>query len=556
MKAVALVCVVMSSAVVVATLGCGGAAPGPAPTLVSVVPSTGFTPGGAELTLRGSGFLAGGTNTVWVGAVSATDVVVLDDATLRCTLPAGAVGTASVEVRNENGTATLPDAFTYYGFPPNFLGSDVHVDSDDTTNSNNVVMCRNGPNVYLAWTDWRHGGGDVYFSRSTDGGVSWRPTDLRIETDSLGAANSWVQGICCDGDAVYVVWWDARNGDPDVYFTRSLDGGQTWLESDVRLNTDPAGSAVCRGPRICCDGGNVYVVWYDERNGRTDIYFNRSTDSGSTWLASDRRLDTDDPGVRDSSNPAICCSGSDVYVVWRDHRNLHSDVFLNRSTDGGATWLASDVRVNTDAAGADHRQYPQVCCAGANVYVAWEDGRNGGYDIYFNRSTDRGATWLADDTRLETSVAGATGSSAVQLCCHGRSVYVVWQDGRDGSDDIYFNRSLDAGSTWLSDDQRLDTDGPGDSYSSAPQICCAGQNVYVVWDDNRHRSGSESDIYFNCSLDGGASWLSSDMRLNTGAPGGARTFGPQIACDEAQVCAVWVDERGGAHDIYATACRP
>jgi hypothetical protein len=35
------------------------------------------------------------------------------------------------------------------------------------------------------------------------------------------------------------------------------------------------------------------VTWRDTRNGRDDIYFNRSPDGGATWLIADVRLDTD-----------------------------------------------------------------------------------------------------------------------------------------------------------------------------------------------------------------------------------------------------------------------
>jgi len=134
---------------------------------------------------------------------------------------------------------------------------------------------------------------------------------------------------------------DARNAvhsyDSDVFFNRSLDGGLTWLQSDVRLNTNAPGAGWSWSPEIAAVGPSVAVAWLDHRNAGlaqgSDVYSNRSLDSGTTWLSSDVRLNTSSPGVAPIEEPQIAASGSSVYVAWEDHRNGTSywdvDIYFN-----------------------------------------------------------------------------------------------------------------------------------------------------------------------------------------------------------------------------------
>ncbi|NOT31806.1 MAG: hypothetical protein HOP15_15280, partial [Planctomycetes bacterium] len=86
------------------------------PSVVSLSPAIGRASGGTLVNLAGSGFQLDTpvVNQVRFGGVRATGVVVLSDSSLRCLVPAGTAGTiVNVTVANQNGTATLPLAFTY-----------------------------------------------------------------------------------------------------------------------------------------------------------------------------------------------------------------------------------------------------------------------------------------------------------------------------------------------------------------------------------------------------------------------------------------------------------
>ncbi|MEM7203840.1 MAG: sialidase family protein [Planctomycetota bacterium] len=374
--------------------------------------------------------------------------------------------------------------------------------------------------------------------------------DVRLDDPtSLGASNA-VQ-IAASGSSVYAIWSDGRNDFfdvADIYFSRSTDRGATW-SPDVRLDRDLPGAAESRQPQVAVAGSAVYVVWADSRNGANDIYFNRSLDGGVTWLAADVRLDTDAAGASLSTTPQIAARGSDVYVVWTDARSSYGEIRFNRSVNQGGAWLSNDVQLDRGTVLATR---PQIAAFSSAVYVTWEDARNGFDDIYFNRSLDNGATWLAFDVRLNTNTAGAAFSLAPQIASDGGSVFVTWQDARAGgllTGDIYFNRSLDNGTTWLAADVRLNTDLAGTAPSLSPQIAAAGSSVYVTWRDAR---AAQADIYFNRSLDAGAAWLAADVRIDTD-PGPGASLSPQIAASGSSVFVAWEDNRSGSprlSDIY------
>ena len=442
----------------------------------------------------------------------------------------------------------------------------VNASPEGTARSGAPQIAASGSAVYVVWEDGRHGpdptnfsdAQDVYFNRSLDGGATWLSSDVRLNSDTPGSG--WVRfpQIAASDSLVYVIWWDTRAGDPgpfsqygDVYFNRSLDGGTTWLSSDVRLNTDPAKTGLTY-PQIAASGSLVYVTWHDGRNDVGDIYFNRSLNSGTTWLSSDVRLNRDPVGSSQSRRPQVAAAGLSVYVAWEHSPFDSGDVRFNRSLDGGTTWLGSDVQLNTDPTGAVSSNLPQIAASGSNVYVTWLDNRNGHGDVYFNRSLDGGTSWLPSNVRLDTDPAGTTYSDIPVIAASGLSVYVAWADHRNSPfppqpvESIHFNRSLDGGATWLASDLRLNTNPFGSVRCWSPRLAASGDSIFASWTTGRAGGFPDPlqlDVHFNRSLDRGTTWLLSDVRLNSDPPGAGRGGEAPIAASGCGVYVAWQDFR-------------
>ncbi|MGD9347551.1 MAG: hypothetical protein PVH84_16920 [Candidatus Aminicenantes bacterium] len=442
--------------------------------------------------------------------------------------------------------------FLVQGF---YMPQDIRLDTGDSagaSRSNAPKICFTGPNVYVTWEDERNVIGDVFFNYSSDYGLNWQLSDVQLDTEF---GESLFPEICCDLNKVYVAWYDFRGTNWGVYFNCSHDYGQTWQATDIRLDTGggiaTTSFGASEGPRICCNGDKVYIAWPDKRNGEEDIYLNYSHDGGLNWQADDIRIDTGDTeGSYGSIQPQIACGPLQVYVTWEDKRNGHNDIYFNGSSDSGMTWFPAAERIDLgDPAGASISQKPDICCNVSQVYISWIDNRNGSYDVYFNRSLDEGLNWMTSDIRLDTQdSAGANTSSMPQIFISAGIVSVVWQDQCNGDYDIYFNRSSDFGVSWLAAAMRIDSgDSPGSHISLNPRISGQMSELCIVWRDDRNGTG---DIFLNYSNSSGYSWLPSAVRIDKGS---AHSAYAQLSSMWGKVFVTWHDTRNGEQDIYFTS---
>jgi hypothetical protein len=171
---------------------------------------------------------------------------------------------------------------------------------------------------------------------------------------------------------------------------------------------------------------NLYVTWtqFDQygSNNPADssvIMFSRSTDGGATWSTAKRINKTagdciDSDNTVEGAVPAVGPNG-EVYVAWAGPDGL----IFDRSTDTGNSWLDNDISVSTISGGWDYsipgisraNGLPITACDlsngpyHGNIYINWSDQRNGinNTDVWLVKSTDGGNTWSAparvnDDT--------------------------------------------------------------------------------------------------------------------------------------------------------------
>ena len=332
-------------------------------------------------------------------------------------------------------------------------------------NANCIVST--GDTVHVVWRDNRDGGNyEIYYKRSTDGGLNWG-SDTRLSNNIYFSTDP---SLSVSGSLVFVVWSDNRDGNYEIYFNHSTNGGTSW-GTDTRLTNDSAESA---NPSVSVSGSVVNVLWGDNRGGgiKTGSYCKRSTDGGISWGA--------DTFLRIAWGPSVAAAGSAVHVVYNDS----AKVSYIRSTDGGLNWGAS-THLTFDSVITNN---PSVSVSGSNVHVLWLDSRNNlKYEIYYKHSLDGGITWGAD-TRLTINYTSATLHAAVSTS--GSFVHVVWDDNRDGNYEIYYKRSTDGGLSWGTDTRLTNNSGQ----SVYPFVSASGSAVHVLWQDNR--DGGNYEIYY------------------------------------------------------------
>lgn len=224
----------------------------------------------------------------------------------------------------------------------------------------------------------------VRFVKSTNGGASW--TSPVQVSDAGNSGNGSNLAVGTDGH-IYVVWaGSTAMGVNGVRFDKSTNGGASF-GTDQTLSTNSLSIRNEGGPFICVDysaqatRGNVYVVWTDSRNGTQDVWFQRSTNSGTSWLATPIRVN--DVATGNQYKPAIQCGENGVlYTIFYDTRSGALYSYLAYSTNAGDTWTnvqLSSTSFTGDGINGDVRfgEYIGVDAFAGKVIPAWTDDRAG-----------------------------------------------------------------------------------------------------------------------------------------------------------------------------------
>jgi len=157
------------------------------------------------------------------------------------------------------------------------------------------------------------------------------------------------------------------------------------------------------------------------------IFFSRSADHAQTWSAPveisgrsglcthgnafDELRNPNDCDLDQGSDPVVLPSGAIVVPFTnRNTEGVNVQQLAVISTDGGNTWSAPIKVADVVQAGAPRCSFGRLCIPGAfvrtnsfprsavnrgngNLYVTWQDYRDGEWDIRLAASTDGGKTW-------------------------------------------------------------------------------------------------------------------------------------------------------------------
>jgi hypothetical protein len=304
-----------------------------------------------------------------------------------------------------NSVEGLPTTDIYFSYRPagGNWGPNVKMNDDGGTAGQSypaIAVDGNG-NAYAVWEDYRNGNCDIYFSYRPAGG-DWGP-NVQVSDDRSGAWQ-WEPAIAVDGSGnAYAVWEDERNDTGDIYFSYRPAGGD-W-GPNVQVSDDRSG-AWQEGPAIAVDGGgSAYAVWEDARNGNPDIYFSYRP-AGGDW-GSNIRVNDDTTSVVWQEGPAIAVDGGGhAYAVWQDARNGNHDIYFSYRPAGG-DW-GPDIKVN-DEPGVVGQISPAIAVGSSgNAYAVWADSRNGDYDIYFSYRPAEGVALMPTATPTPTATPSPT----------------------------------------------------------------------------------------------------------------------------------------------------
>ncbi len=399
-----------------------------------------------------------------------------------------------------------------------------------------AIAC-DGTNYFVAWAEHEPVSQreDLRGARVTADGVVLDGQSISL----VQAAEEQLHpALSFDGTDYLLSWLDRRSGDGfDIYF-RLLSSSGLPIHTEQRV-----AAAESRAPRSASVGGNSLVAW--EKPGEpVSIAVALLNVQGETVLTYERLASRRVPNSQE--RPRLASNGRLLLMVWEDSRHSFStseveyDILGTRLAFDGTIMDPNGLEINQSSA---DQLRPAVASDGQDFLVVWEDFRNEAIsqrDIYGTVVTDAGT--------IVSPIGNALSSYGDQrdpvVAGHASSYLVVWEDERFSETDIYAIRVAPAGSPV--GDQIEIARLPADQRN--PDVATSGQEYLVVWHDRRNDAVSGRDIY------GARVMLDGRVLDRTGipisvAPEDQRD--PSVASNGQEYFVVWEDERGrSGFDIF------
>jgi BNR/Asp-box repeat len=131
--------------------------------------------------------------------------------------------------------------------------------------------------------------GSEYFTRSSDGGVTWSsPVAVDPGAGSIALPTWWIDGsLAVDSSGSLYATWDTQSGTRDTgWLATSTDGGQTW-SSPLRVTSGSTGRLI----EVAATGaGSVYVGWQTRVRRKGYATYLRRLAAPASWTGRTKRI--------------------------------------------------------------------------------------------------------------------------------------------------------------------------------------------------------------------------------------------------------------------------
>lgn len=243
-------------------------------------------------------------------------------------------------------------------------------------------------------------------------------------------------------------------------FDANHDGNKSWTQSRsftiVKFNASlpvgtpppppPAGPppefegtktfAIAGYQGVAAEGSNLHVIAGDYTVA--PIYYYRSPDEGATWDINGTPIATGIPYLEkplrmSGNNIALFYFKNTVTVTDFFGARLVGELYCIVSGNNGATWGTEKLVSGAVVAGQGLRMSARW--NGTSLHVTWMDFKNAtgttrSWDLYYNRSLDAGATWETE--QLVVTSTNQTGVVRPSISSIGNAIHLAWFAGIDG----------------------------------------------------------------------------------------------------------------------------
>ncbi len=305
-----------------------------------------------------------------------------------------------------------------------------------------------------------------------DGGGSWNQTTLPLNAgDSLHSdpALGWTS----DGTA-WSITIGISGSNLQLRCFKSTDGGATW-----NYDADASGTQTSTDKQLMCVDrsssslfqNNIYVIWHNN----APVFVNRRTGPGGAWQTPIQISGAETTGTGIGGDITTNSFG-DVFAFWPDTGS--SNLFVRKSTDGGATFPNAPVQIATTNDSYDIG-IPSFVTRRALIYISAAAWRTATQDFVYATWTDKNST------------ATEPGNDITSTC----------------KTRIWFCRSIDGGLTWQAAVMINDQASKNDQFNQRLSIDeSTGQLVVMYYDTVADAGRLNTDVWLQTSDDNGATW--------------------------------------------------
>ena len=240
----------------------------------------------------------------------------------------------------------------------------------------------------------------IFSARSTDGGATWGPPRLVALTPNSPGA---LPRVLSDGAGTWVVVWHGRDRsgleEGDILYSRSTDGGLTWFERPRPIHASAlTDDGEDRYPVIASAGeGEFMVVWESTASlnrglgGDADTLWARSDDGANTFSAPQPLLQTAATDQIEDGAPDVISDGAG-YVAAIQTQDGARSILSSRFPRGASGWLPP--LTVTQGATSDPDLHLATDGLGGWMLVFRSFGEFGAdRDILMSQSVDNAQTW-------------------------------------------------------------------------------------------------------------------------------------------------------------------
>ena len=297
-----------------------------------------------------------------------------------------------------------------------------------------------------------------------------------------------------------------------IYFrSRHVENGK-WNE--ILPISGPYGSDT--NPSLWVDsGGALHCVWLKRiRRKQHQVQYSRMKAGGSEWTAPR----TFSAGKLSNRPYLLGDSGGNLYLYFwnRTNQDKWGRVFVYVSRDGGRSWSLSDPNFPSQIKKGQASDPVLALDSKNQVYLVWLDQTPGGKSVVFNRSRDAGRTWLEEPMTLNSDKRFALSrpwlSILQETLCISWAVVLVTSRGQ--RTELWVDLSQDEGQSWQGNQKVYSgpvTEVEGDFFA-------VKEGVALLWSENHRVKGGNTRIVEKVFWDGQRYFQSPETVLASSRP--------------------------------------